>query len=456
MSLLTLSGVSFEFLSGTPVFEDVSLTIHPGDRIAVAGPNGAGKSTFLRLLADVLQPSKGSIVRRRGLRAAVSEQESRIDGQSGGEQARAKLCQALEEEADLLILDEPTNHLDLRAREWLERALSRLDTATVAASHDRDFLANFANRVVEIERGKARVYNVGYLEYRETKQKRMAQQWADYQGFERRKSALELAAQKRDQLSAKVAKAPPGVRFSRDFYARKAAKVARTGRMLRERTMDPGTRVEKPWEEQPIGSLAFDNVRRAGDVVLQAERLTVRGLFEGLTFHLHRGDRLSIQGRNGSGKTTLLRTIQGLHRADAGIVRLGSNVVTGSIEQMLETQLDFSQSPLEICGTDTAARTLLACLKVPLTCLNRPLRSLSCGERTKVALVRILHSNANLLLLDEPTNHLEIEAQEALEAALQSYPGTVVAVSHDRAFLRALGDGVKIIELGVGRRSQVS
>jgi ATP-binding cassette, subfamily F, member 3 len=126
---------------------------------------------------------------------------------------------------------------------------------------------------------------------------------------------------------------------------------------------------------------------------------------------------------------------------------LGTNVETASIEQVLEHQLDFNQSPLEICGTSTMARTLLGCLKLPPDCLNRPLRSLSGGERTKVAMARVLNSSANLLLLDEPTNHLEIEAQEALEDALRSYPGTVIAVSHDRAFLRALGEDSKTIEL---------
>jgi ATPase subunit of ABC transporter with duplicated ATPase domains len=398
-------------------------------------------------LAEALEPVKGSIVRRRGLRVAVSEQDSRIEGQSGGEHSREQLSRAFTADADLLILDEPTNHLDLHSREWLGRKLLRLRSATIVASHDRAFLAAFANRVVEIERGKVEVYNVGYAEYRAMKQQRIAQQWADYAGFERRKSAMEAAARKRDRLSAKVAHAPDGIRESRDFYARKAAKVARTGRILRERVSDPGAQVEKPWEEQGIGNLAFDNIRRAGDFVLRVEGLTVRGLFEGLTFHLRRGERLAVTGANGSGKTTLLRVLAGHQSPDAGDVRPGTNVETASIAQVLERQLDFGQSPLEICGTSAMSRTLLACLKLPAACLNRPLRSLSGGERTKVAMVKILNSSANLLLLDEPTNHLEIEAQEALEAALASYPGTVIAVSHDRAFLEALGEAAQVIEL---------
>lgn len=447
MSLLALSGVSFEFSSGTPVFENVSLSINPGDRIALVGPNGAGKTTFLHLLTQALRPTQGSITRRRGLQLSVFEQDSRIDSQSGGEHSREQLSRVFAAEADLLILDEPTNHLDLHTREWLERTLLRLPSATIAASHDREFLKAFANRVIEIERGVVQVYNVGYVEYRAMRQKRIAQQWANYEAFERRKTAIESAARQRDQLSDKVARAPAGIKTSRDFYARKAAKVARTGRLLRERISDQGERAEKPWQEPVIGNLTFDNIRRSGDFALHVEGLSMHGLFQGLTFHLRRGDRLAITGANGSGKTTLLRLLAGQVQPHAGAVRLGTNVETASIEQVLDQQLDFQRSPLEICGTSTVARTLLVCLKVPTTCLNRPLRTLSGGERTKVAMASILNSSANLLLLDEPTNHLEIEAQEALEAALRSYPGSVIAVSHDRAFLEALGEGTKVIQL---------
>jgi ATP-binding cassette subfamily F protein 3 len=151
-------------------------------------------------------------------------------------------------------------------------------------------------------------------------------------------------------------------------------------------------------------------------------------------------------GPNGSGKTTLLNVIQGTTLPDSGSVRFGANVELASVEQNLGG-LDPNLSPLDICGSDTAARTLLACLRLRPDRLNRPLQELSGGERTKVALVRILTSGANLLLLDEPTNHLEIEAQEALEQALRLYPGTVIVVSHDRFFLDALGPGVASLNL---------
>lgn len=451
MSLLAFSKVSFQFSCGTTIFTHASLAIDPGDRIALVGPNGAGKSTFLHLVTGALQPSEGTIARRRGLQIAFCEQDEHAKSQSGGEHMRAKLSYALAQDADLLLLDEPTNHLDLHSREWLERKLSRTRQAIVMASHDRAFLKAFAQRVIEIERGELRVYNTGYAEYRQSKGQNVERQWAAYEGYQRRKEALVIAAEKRDQLSAKVERTPEGIRGGKHFYRRKAGKVARTGRLLRERLIDLGEEVEKPWQVSPMEGLTFDQVVRSGDFVLQTENLTVSGLFEGLDFHLRRGDRLAITGDNGSGKTTLLKVLTGQIRPDAGSVRLGANVRIASIEQALEKQMDFAQTPLEICGTSTPARTLLGCLRLPATCLNRPLASLSAGERMKVAMAMILNSTANLLLLDEPTNQLEVDAQEALEQALGRYPGTAIAVSHDRAFLAALGDRLQRIELPLVR-----
>jgi ATPase subunit of ABC transporter with duplicated ATPase domains len=208
--------------------------------------------------------------------------------------------------------------------------------------------------------------------------------------------------------------------------------------------------VEKPWETQPIEGLTFDRVARSGDVVVTGAGLAksygAKTLFRDLSFRVRRGDRLAIAGPNGSGKTTLLNVIQGTALPDSGSVRFGANVEMASLAQD-PSGLDLTLSPIEICGSDTSARTLLACLKLRPDRLNRPLHELSGGERTKVALARILTSGANLILLDEPTNHLEIEAQEALEQALRLYPGTVVVVSHDRFFLDALGREVTFLKL---------
>jgi ATP-binding cassette subfamily F protein 3 len=216
--------------------------------------------------------------------------------------------------------------------------------------------------------------------------------------------------------------------------------VARTARILRER-VHKGPKADKPWEEQPIPVLEFAGVRRSGDVALSVANLSksyaAKSLFNGIGFELVRGQRLAITGPNGSGKTTLLRLILGLETADSGSVRFGANVVAGHYAQDAEN-LDRSATPLEICGSGTLARTLLACLKVRPDRVDQPLAQASAGECAKVALVRLLVSEANLLVLDEPTNHLDVEAQEALEKTLEQYPGAIILVSHDRSFLDAV------------------
>jgi ATP-binding cassette subfamily F protein 3 len=527
MSLLALSELSFEYACGPVLFQNVSFSVNPADRMAVVGPNGSGKSTLLRLIAGSLQPARGQIIRQRTLRIAIADQDvpsglrqtlfefvfsalpslarlragireleqhlaetscageyaslineyqeaggflaeisvirtlsglgysprdfdRDVQSLSGGERTRAGLARALSTEADLLILDEPTNHLDTAAREWLETSLASRAAACVITSHDRALLCAFAGRVVEIERSRVSVFEGSYPDYRRARAVLDRQARLAYEAFERRKTALNRAASRRDQLSARVAATPEGVRDGKDHYARKSAKVARTARILRARASDE-QRVEKPWEERPIEGLTFDRVRRSGDVVVAGVELTKsfgsKILFRDLNLHVRRGDRLAIVGPNGSGKTTLLNVIRETSLPDSGSVRFGANVEVASVEQN-PRELDLSLSPLDVCGWDTAARTLLACLKLRPDRLNRPLHELSGGERTKVALARVLTSGANLLLLDEPTNHLEIEAQEALEQALRLYPGTVIVVSHDRFFLDALGPGVTFLKLG--------
>jgi ATP-binding cassette, subfamily F, member 3 len=528
MSLLALSGVSFAWCSGSPLFAGATFSINPGDRIAVVGANGAGKSTLLRLLAGELAPTTGEIVRRNPLQIAVVEQaspagsraalfefvfaalgplahlrtairelerqlsdpcsavdyasrineyeetggyaaeaavariltglgysgqdfERDVETLSGGERTRAALARALSMNSDLLILDEPTNHLDVSAREWLEAHLQSRRGAAILTSHDRTLLAAFATRVVEIERGTVRVFEGGFPDYRAARALLDRQAWDAYSAFERRRAAVEQAAERRAQLARQVAATPEGTAGVRNpFYSRKAAKVARTGRILRER-VSAEARVEKPWQEQPISTLSFEGVERSGDIVLSIRGLAksygAKKLFRDLSFVVRRGDRVVIRGANGSGKTTLLNIVLGKEPPDVGTVAFGAKVRMANVDQE-PADFDLDRSPFEICGPGTNARTLLACLKLRPDRINRPLRELSGGERTKVALARVLASGANLLLLDEPTNHLEIEAQEALEQALERYPGTLVLVSHDRSFLDHLGSEAAFVDLG--------
>ena len=485
MSLLNVSGISFQYQSSPVLFEGVSFSINPSDRVAIVGPNGSGKSTLLGLLSGLLLPTEGVIARRRGLTITVSGQQPQseagcslydsvletepdaeralaglgfssaefdlpLDRLSAGQRTRAALARALSPEPDLLLLDEPTNHLDIGAREWLERQLGLRKNACVLISHDRTLLRSFAERIIEVERGRVRAFEGGYDEYRARRALLDRQARAEYDAFQRRKGAAEQAAERRSKLAVRVASAPPGVRGGKDHYRRKAAKVDRTARILRERSTHE-EQVQKPWEEPSVGDLTFENVTRSGDTALLALNISKsygsKALFSGLGLHLRCGERVAVLGPNGAGKTTLLNILTGCEPADTGEIRLGTNVVVARFTQDTE-DLDLNRSPLEICGSDTRTRTLLACLKVRPDSVNRPVREMSAGERTKVSLARLLVSGANLLLLDEPTNHLEIEAQEAFEQALALYPGSVIVVSHDRAFLDALGPDVGLVVLG--------
>jgi ATP-binding cassette subfamily F protein 3 len=449
MSLLRVSGLSFEYSCESSILEGVSFSIDPGDRLAIVGANGVGKSTLLRLLAGQHQPTSGEIIVRSGLQISVVDQEfaalddvnlfdfvfralpvlSKVRGEirhletqlsneaqaneyadrindyqelggfskeaevvqiimeigfmqldlersaqtlSGGERTRAALARALSTPSDLLILDEPTNHLDVETRRWLEQHLAARLGACVLTSHDGALLASFANEILEIDGGNVRHFTGDYKQYKAARDLLDRQDWAEYEAFMRRKAAVALAARRREKLATRVAATPDGIRGGKDHYARKAAKVTRTVRILRERiTEEPA--VQKPWEHQPIDHLSFEHVIRSGDIVLSAERLTKSygsgTLFRNLTITVSRGERLVVHGINGSGKSTLLNILRGTLAPDEGFVRPGANVQPAFIAQNLD-KCDTGRSPLEICGRDARARTLLACLKLRPECLT--------------------------------------------------------------------------------------
>lgn len=381
-----------------------------------------------------------------GLGLAPASQALGMGSLSSGQRTRAELARLLLTPADLLLIDEPTNHLDGEARAWLEGYLNRLTCAYVLVSHERVLLGRAARRTFELRNGTLSVHEGDYAFYREQRALRERQAWERYEAQQRRAQAAERAAMERKRLAAKVEQAPPEARLSKDFYGAMAARIQRTARILRERvTREP--QAEKPRIEAPIPTLTFPNVPRAGDVVLELEGIGKAygdvALLEGVGLTIQRGERWALTGPNGAGKTTLLRLMQGLVAPDQGRVSRGSGVVIGYYAQEAEN-LDPEQSPLALCREVhpdvSRVRTLLACLRVGATHVERPIRTMSAGERAKVALARLLLGGANLLLLDEPTNHLDLDAREALEATLAQYPGTLVFVSHDPAFIEALAD----------------
>ena len=394
-----------------------------------------------------------------GLGFRARERELPMACLSSGQRALAELAKLLLAPTDLLLIDEPTNHLDMAAREWLEEYLARLGVAYVVVSHDRAFLNRATTRTFELARQAGRskgpplqrtlvVYEGNYEFYVAQRAMRESQAWERFSAHERRAAAARRAAERRAALACRVAKAPRGVRAGQDFYARKAAKVARTARILRERAI-PLAPAEKPWREAPIPPLDFPDVARRSGAALRVEGLSKafdgKLLFQNLSFHVQPGSRWAILGPNGCGKTTLFRILLGHEKADSGSVQFSGKTRCGYYAQEGEN-LDDSKSPLELClevhPDETWVRTILGCLRLRGEEATHAIQRMSAGERAKVALARLLVSGADFLLLDELTNHLDIETREAVEEALLRFPGTVLFISHDRYFVKKLADEV--------------
>jgi len=345
---------------------------------------------------------------------------------SGGEKTRLAIARLLLEEPDLLILDEPTNHLDLQATEWLEGWIRGYHGAVLLVSHDRTFLENTAQRVIEMRDGQVKSYPgpfAKFLQLRKEEDARLAE-----------------VAKRQDQEIARM-----------DEYVRRFMNSQRTaqarGRLkLMNRLI--GSKVEAPKNEKGMKG-AFAAGKRSGDLVLETEKLTVgfpassaegdHVLFRDLNWTVRNGERWGVIGENGSGKSTLIKVALGLQEPLAGRARLGSNVVCGYFSQDV-SDIDVDQSPLDFmvyeCDMLPAdARNLLGRYLISGEDVYRPIKTFSGGEKNKLALARLTNLNPNLLILDEPTNHLDMASREALAEILQEYKGTLILVSHDRWLL---------------------
>lgn len=339
---------------------------------------------------------------------------------SGGQKNRLGMARLLLSAPDVLLLDEPTNHLDVGAVEWLEDYLVDYQGAYVIISHDRYFLDRTANRIVEIDNGRAITYKGNYSEFLIEREERREQQRREY-----------------ENQQAFISKTQEFIR--RNLEGQKT-KQAKSRRNMLER-MD---RLDAVTTDKPQGNFKLRKVERAGHNVLMLEDVAIgygqKCLAAGINFSLTRGEALGVIGGNGTGKTTLLKTILGQIREVSGRISWGTKTDIGYYSQNLEDLHPKNEVIQELRRVAPAAdngelRTFLARFLFVGEDVFKSVGDLSGGEKGRLALAKLIYSNKNVLVLDEPTNHLDIPSREALEDALDAYQGTIVTVSHDRFFL---------------------
>jgi ATP-binding cassette, subfamily F, member 3 len=377
----------------------------------------------------------------RGLGFADADLDRPLETFSGGELTRASLARALGGDPDLLLLDEPTNHLDVASLEWLERELQSLDAGIILVAHDRWFLEAVCNAVLELEAGRSTYFAGPWHTWRLEKTSRL--------------QAATTAAARVGRDIERLERFVARFRASTPKMARKAqTKLTQIARLEQEQAKAKGQIDLLTRRGRRLG-FEFLKPPRSGRTVVEAEGLDVaiggRVLVEDAVFALERGEHVGLVGPNGSGKTTLLETILGRREGQAGAVRLGHGVEAAYFSQQ-ELELDERGSVLQCVQTMTGlqrpdAQSLLGrFLFSGWTEHEKPVAVLSGGERRRLALAVVVASGANFLVLDEPTNHLDLESREALEAALEAFPGTILLVSHDRALLDAVAERTLAIE----------
>ncbi|MEM9812342.1 MAG: ABC-F family ATP-binding cassette domain-containing protein [Pseudomonadota bacterium] len=487
--LLTLSEIALTF-GGTPLFDDLSLSIHPGERIALVGRNGSGKSTLLKILAGHVESDAGTRFLQPGTtvgymdqdpdlsavptlaayagkdlaaeemwRVDIALEDLKLDGTlspdqaSGGERRRAALAKLLAEDADLLLIDEPTNHLDIDLIAWLEGHLAETRKAFVLISHDRAFLSALTRQTLWVDRGRVRRLDEGFSAF---------ESWRDKTYEEE-----DAARHKLDRLiKAEARWAVEGI---------SARRKRNQGRVRRLAELRSGRAAEL--RRHGAADMVLASGPKSGKLVIEAEGFAKsfgdRVILRPLDLRVQRGERVALVGPNGVGKTTVLKMLTGELAPDQGRVRLGTGLEMAVFDQnrsaipedvSLWDALTLDPATAVAGNSDQVMvrgrpRHVMGYLKDFLFSeaqARSPVSSLSGGERARLLLARLLARESNFLILDEPTNDLDIETLDLLQELIDDYDGTVLLVSHDRDFidrvatttLAMIGGGRTIVQAG--------
>lgn len=461
MSLIHFKNVYLRY-SEFPLFDHVSLRIAKKEKVAIIGRNGAGKSTLLKLIQGQLQPDSGSIERNHGLitmmpqdiprdlqetpfeylsQASATEtiadyQVRRVLSQlrlpestpmselSGGQIRRCLLGFSLVQEPDILLLDEPTNHLDLESIQWLESFVLKSNLTIIIISHDRHFLESVSNKIIEVDRGNVTEWDGSYSSFLDFKEQELEVEKKQNALFDKRLSEEEIWIRQ-------------GIKARRTRNEGRVRALEKMRNQFRERRQQQGT----------IKLQQHDKLQ-SGKRVFVAENLSVsidqQELVTDFSCIIERGEKIGIIGKNGCGKTTLLRCLLGQIPPSSGWVKQGTQLEIGYFDQQRH-QLDpdstvmdsvsAGRSHININGKDKHVISYLQDFLFTPKQAQSKVRSLSGGESNRLLLAKTLATPSNVLILDEPTNDLDIESIELLEEFLVNYSGTLMLISHDRAFL---------------------
>jgi len=473
MALISLQDVSLGF-GGPRLFDGINLQIEQGEWVGLLGRNGMGKSTLLKLVNGDIFPQSGAVSRQQNLRVAYLPQEvpaeivgkvfdiiaggldssamptpkadehhwqgqlqveqiisrmnldadARFEVLSAGMKRRVMLARGLVRDPELLLLDEPTNHLDIASIDWLEGFLKRWGGTLLFVTHDRVFLQKLTTRIVELDRGRLFDWNCSYTTF-----------------LERKEAMLSAEAEQNVLFDKKLAQEEVWIRKGIEARRTRNEGRVRALKRLREQRL---ARRERPGKVR----MQVQTEKRSGKLVIEAENINYsfgdQSVVSDFTTTIQRGDKIGIIGPNGSGKTTLLRLLLGELTPQNGSVEYGTNLEIAYFDQ-LRAQLDDSKSVLDNVGQGSdnvtingRPRNLNVYLEDFLFSkdrVNAPISALSGGERNRLLLARLFAQPANLLVMDEPTNDLDVETLEILEDLLLDYDGTLLLVSHDRAFL---------------------
>jgi ATP-binding cassette, subfamily F, member 3 len=486
--MLTISQVTKSFGART-LFSDVSLQVNRGNRIGLIGPNGAGKSTLFSLILGVDSPDEGTIVLQKSAQIGYLPQESLPAGKetilelamfggsansgeaeiaedldhqreakakrilsglafrerdftrpaaefSGGWVIRAHLARLLVAEPDLLLLDEPTNHLDLQSVGWLQNYLREYTGAIVLVSHDRALLNAIVGKIIEFDRGKLLHYQGDYEAYLEQRTARQEQQLAAFKNQRREIAKLQTFI---DRFGAKNTKA-----------AQAQSKRKQIERM---------EKIEAPESETASVHFRFPQPARSGAKVLGLKNIEhAYGellVYRNLNLTIERGQKTVLVGANGAGKSTLLKLLAGVLPVQKGERTLGYNVELGYYSQHRAEMFDLSRTVLAAASdipnppNEQAVRSILGAFLFRGDDVFKPVSVLSGGEKSRLALAKLLLAPPNLLLMDEPTTHLDMHSIEALVGALRQYQGTLLFISHDAYFIRQIATSVFEVQGGL-------